>query len=87
MATIILYFKRLAGVAQHGFLHHLRNSAHATGTVTKRVIQVSSPEDIPRAVAEAVRIATAGRPGPVHLEVPMDILDDPFVYRDVFIHH
>lgn len=62
-------------VPQHGFLHHLRNSSQATGTVSKKVIQVFRPEDIPSAVEEAVRVSTEGRPGPVHLEVPMDILD------------
>lgn len=42
--------------------------------VTKWSVSIQSPEDIPEVFAEAFRIATSGRPGPVHIEVPQDVL-------------
>ncbi len=44
--------------------------------VTKQVVVVNRAEDAPAAVAEAVRIATTGRPGPVAIVVPEDVLDE-----------
>ncbi|MGA8115562.1 MAG: thiamine pyrophosphate-binding protein, partial [Actinocatenispora sp.] len=44
--------------------------------VTKRAVAVGRAEEIPSAVATALRVATSGRPGPVALIVPEDVLDD-----------
>src|SRR5688572_5044588 len=46
-----------------------------TRSVTKHNELVTRAEDIPRAVAEAFHIATTGRPGPVLLDIPKDIVD------------
>jgi acetolactate synthase-1/2/3 large subunit len=46
-----------------------------TRSVTKHNELVMSAQDIPRAVAEAFHIATTGRPGPVLLDIPKDIVD------------
>jgi len=46
-----------------------------TRSVTKHNELVMNAEDIPRAVAEAFHIATTGRPGPVLLDIPKDIVD------------
>src|SRR5918911_1639789 len=43
------------------------------GPITKAAFQLERPEDIPRVVAEAVRIATSGRPGPVLIDMPKDV--------------
>jgi len=43
--------------------------------VTKDAALVRAPADIPQAVARAFRLARAGRPGPVHLTVPLDVQD------------
>ncbi len=43
--------------------------------VTKDAALVRTAADIPRAVARAFRLARAGRPGPVHLTVPLDVQD------------
>src|SRR5690606_35617275 len=46
-----------------------------TRSVTKHNELVTSAQDIPRAVREAFHIATTGRPGPVLLDIPKDIID------------
>ncbi|MGH3358060.1 MAG: thiamine pyrophosphate-binding protein [Nocardioidaceae bacterium] len=44
--------------------------------VTKRVIVVDSAAEIPAAVRDALDTATSGRPGPVAVVVPEDVLDE-----------
>src|ERR671925_2386166 len=46
-----------------------------TRSVTKHNELVTSAADLPRAVREAFHIATTGRPGPVLLDIPKDIVD------------
>jgi len=41
--------------------------------ITKASWQVASPEDLPGMLDSAFRLATSGRPGPVLLDIPMDI--------------
>lgn len=43
--------------------------------VTKHNFLISEAQDIPRIVREAFHIATTGRPGPVLVDVPKDIVD------------
>jgi acetolactate synthase-1/2/3 large subunit len=43
--------------------------------VTKHNFLVTDAQDIPRIVREAFHIATTGRPGPVLIDVPKDIVD------------
>ena len=47
-----------------------------TRSVTKHNELVMSAQDIPRIVAEAFHIASTGRPGPVLVDVPKDVLTD-----------
>ncbi|CAN5557449.1 acetolactate synthase large subunit [soil metagenome] len=42
--------------------------------VTKWSVSIQRPEDIPGVFAKAFAIATSGRPGPVHIEIPQDVL-------------
>lgn len=44
--------------------------------VTKQTMVVSRAEDLPGAVSEALRTALTGRPGPVALIVPEDVLEE-----------
>lgn len=44
-----------------------------TMPVTKHNFMVTSPEQIPQAIAEAFHLASTGRPGPVLVDVPKDI--------------
>jgi acetolactate synthase-1/2/3 large subunit len=47
-----------------------------TRSVTKHNELIMSADDIPKAVREAFHIATTGRPGPVLLDVPKDVLQN-----------
>lgn len=42
--------------------------------VTKWSVAIERPEDIPAIFARAFALATSGRPGPVHIEIPQDVL-------------
>ena len=46
-----------------------------TQSVTKHNYLVTEPGDIPRVIREAFHIATTGRPGPVLVDIPKDIVD------------
>jgi acetolactate synthase-1/2/3 large subunit len=45
-----------------------------TMPITKHNSKVMDPDEIPNAIAEAFHIATTGRPGPVLIDVPKDVL-------------
>ncbi len=46
-----------------------------TMPVTKHNYLVTDPSDIPRVMKEAFHIARTGRPGPVHVDIPKDVLN------------
>jgi len=41
--------------------------------ITKYAVVVNDPEDIEEVMKDAIRIATHGRPGPVWVDIPMDV--------------
>lgn len=41
--------------------------------ITKWNAQIRDPERAPELIEQAIRIATSGRPGPVHLDIPCDV--------------
>jgi acetolactate synthase-1/2/3 large subunit len=45
-----------------------------TAPITKHGYLVEAPEDIPRVIAEAFLVASTGRPGPVLVDIPKDVL-------------
>ncbi len=45
--------------------------------ITKWAHQITTPSQIPRLVAQAIRIATTAPTGPVLLDLPMDVLIAP----------
>ncbi len=55
-----------------------------TRSITKHNVLVTRAEDIPAAVKEAFHIATTGRPGPVLIDIPKNIVDlnNPDAYFD-----
>src|SRR6202035_5869669 len=50
--------------------------------ITKHNFLVTDPAEIPRAIAEAFHLASTGRPGPVLVDIPKDVLQNtaPFVW-------
>ncbi|PZS23034.1 MAG: acetolactate synthase large subunit, partial [Pseudonocardiales bacterium] len=44
--------------------------------VTKHNMLVKDPAEIPRAIAEAFHLASTGRPGPVLVDIPKDVLQE-----------
>jgi len=46
-----------------------------TRSITKHNELVTSAQDIPRVIREAFHIATTGRPGPVLVDIPKDVVD------------
>ncbi len=55
-----------------------------TRSITKHNFLVTRAEDIPRVIRTAFHIATTGRPGPVLVDIPKDIVDanNPAAYFD-----
>ncbi len=49
----------------------------AFSNVTKWSVEIDELEDIPGVLAEAFSLATRGRPGPVHIALPEDLLGEP----------
>ncbi|GGU69798.1 acetolactate synthase [Lentzea flava] len=47
-----------------------------TMPITKHNMLVTDPAEIPRAIAEAFHIAATGRPGPVLVDIPKDVLQE-----------
>jgi thiamine pyrophosphate-dependent acetolactate synthase large subunit-like protein len=59
-----------------GLLHETKDQSAALAAVAAASIQARSVAEIPVAVAQAFSTMTEGRPRPVHLEVPFDVLDE-----------
>ncbi len=55
--------------------------AGITQPITKHNYLVQRGEDIPRAIAEAFHIASTGRPGPVLVDLPKDLLQAETVFH------
>lgn len=53
--------------------------------LTKESMTVTEPSCVPNYVRRAFRIATTGRPGPVHIRLPSDILAAESKYSDLSI--
>lgn len=58
----------------NGILHEAKDQGAALAAIAAASIRVTSVAEIPVAVAQAFAIMTSGRPRPVHLEVPLDVL-------------
>lgn len=55
--------------------------------VTKWAVQVKEPAQIPWVFREAFRIARSGRPGPVLIDLPLDVTKDQEVEYDLALDH
>lgn len=63
----------LIGVGR-GLLHEINDQLEMIGSVTKWAVRAMAPAEIPGIVQEAFRQLRTGRPRPVEIEIPPDIL-------------
>ncbi len=56
------------------YLHELENSTEMTRSVSKAAWRVDSAERIEACIKAGYELASQGRPGPVHIEIPLDVL-------------
>jgi len=61
--------------AGRGMLHEINNQLETISSVVKHAERVMSPEEIPAALERAFAELGSGRPRPVELEVPPDVLE------------
>lgn len=59
-----------------GYLHEAKDQTGAMGRIAARVLRPATHQQIADAVAEAFTAFATGRPRPIHLEVPLDLLDE-----------
>src|SRR5690606_126325 len=58
-----------------GVLHEINNQLETISAVCKHVERAMTPEEIPAMVHRAIRELETGRPRPVEIEVPPDVLE------------
>jgi thiamine pyrophosphate-dependent acetolactate synthase large subunit-like protein len=61
----------------HGTLHDLPDQRAFMATITAESIEVRDPAELPEAFARAFEIFESRRPRPVHIGIPIDVLDLP----------
>jgi thiamine pyrophosphate-dependent acetolactate synthase large subunit-like protein len=61
----------------HGSLHDLPDQRAFMATITAESIEVRDPAELPEAFARAFEIFESRRPRPVHIGIPIDVLDLP----------
>jgi len=61
-----------------GQLHETKNAAGAMNEIVAWSRRVGTPDEAARAVSDAFAFFAAGRPRPVHIEVPLDVLEQPW---------
>lgn len=52
--------------------------------ITKETYIITNPDQIPHTIRRAFRVATTGKPGPVHIRLPYDILQGEIVDPDLY---
>ncbi len=60
----------------NGLLHEVKDQGAALAAVVAYSHRVTSVAEIPLAVTQAFAAMATGRPRPVHLEIPLDVLDE-----------
>jgi acetolactate synthase-1/2/3 large subunit len=64
--------------ADLGRLHEIKNASGAMGHLVRWSRRVGSPEEAADAVTEALATFRGTRPRPVHVEIPLDVLEQPW---------
>ncbi|WP_069807805.1 thiamine pyrophosphate-binding protein [Vulcanisaeta thermophila] len=70
--------------AGRGYYHEFRGRDSQLSifrAFTKMAVRVEDPGDIPSVIAKAFRVAREGRPGPVYIELPRDVLESETEWR------
>src|SRR5262245_30266065 len=57
-----------------GFLHELPDQRGMMEKVALSSERIGNPEELAGALSRAFRLLTSGRPGPVHIEIPTDVM-------------
>ncbi len=60
-----------------GHLHELPDQAALARTIVLKSHTITDPADLVRVMTEAFEVMTHGRPGPVHVEIPLDVMAMP----------
>jgi acetolactate synthase-1/2/3 large subunit len=60
----------------NGLLHETKDQQAALAAVAAASLRATSVAEIPVVVAQAFALMTSGRPRPVHLEIPLDVLEE-----------
>jgi thiamine pyrophosphate-dependent acetolactate synthase large subunit-like protein len=63
--------------AMRGNLHDLKDQRGVMAAVTQWNERVMDPADAPAAIAEGLHRLNNGRRRPVHIELPLDVMDEP----------
>lgn len=59
---------------KRGALHEISDQLAMLRSLTKYATRVEHPSEVPLALRTAIAMLTSGRPGPVAVEIPMDVL-------------
>ena len=59
---------------ERGALHEIKNQLETIGAVTKWASRAMTPSDVPGMVRQAIDELNSGRPRPVEIEIPQDVL-------------
>ena len=62
-----------SGALQEEYRHYQADFPSIAKVITKRTFQPHSVEDIAKFLPKAWKLATTGRPGPVHMDIPYDL--------------
>lgn len=62
--------------ADVGWLHEMKDQQGVLDAAIARSVRVTDAADIPAAMLEVWQSLTTGRPRPVHLEIPTDVLEE-----------
>lgn len=66
------------GIQEGSGFNHAPSIMEMFRPITKKTYRVEADDDMTSVVIEALLLAESGRPGPVHLEIPIDVLTAPF---------
>jgi len=53
--------------------------------ITKETMTITRASELPHVIRRAFRLATTGRPGPVHIRIPSDILEEDIIDPDIYV--